>query len=358
MNMTSSTRRPRRSTPKGKVEPRRRRAFDMSGERAALLARNARRGDASSSSSPVSSAFGALFGAEAPASTRDADVERGDDARVVSTDATVFERGDDAEDDGGDEDDDGVMADGSVSDSRGRRRRGWPAWLALGTIALGGATARARATIRGGERTVTASLGDAGGRDIAPSWLRPTGVALNGWLHLEEWFFANGETTIVDSPLGAKQGRVLPPFFNSTEGLGFKWSSEGDLVAQLAKRYGNARTVKIMNAYRSSWLTKQDLVRLREIGFESLRIPVTWATFLGSERQPSRVIADPVYDDRALVSVDQMALTNVFRIIHRETGARVVIDMHSKKTTWNDLKVPDEIQAELEDLKMTKPSII
>ena len=85
MNMTSSTRRPRRSTPKGKVEPRRRRAFDMSGERAALLARNARRGDASSSSSPVSSAFGALFGAEAPASTRDADVERGDDARVVST---------------------------------------------------------------------------------------------------------------------------------------------------------------------------------------------------------------------------------------------------------------------------------
>ena len=144
MNMTSSTRRGRRSTPKGKVEPRRRRAFDMSGERAALLARNARRGDASSSSSPVSSAFGALFGAEAPASTRDADVERGDDARVVSTDATVFERGDDAEDDGGDEDDDGVMADGSVSDSRGRRRRGWPAWLALGTIALGGATARAR----------------------------------------------------------------------------------------------------------------------------------------------------------------------------------------------------------------------
>ena len=131
-------------------------------------------------------------------------------------------------------------------------------------------------------------------------------------------FFANGETTIVDSPLGAKQGRVLPPFFNSTEGLGFKWSSEGDLVAQLAKRYGNARTVKIMNAYRSSWLTKQDLVRLREIGFESLRIPVTWATFLGSERQPSRVIADPVYDDRALVSVDQMALTNVFRIIHRD----------------------------------------
>ena len=329
MNMTSSPRRPRRSTPKGEVAPRRRRAFDMSGERAALLARNARRGDASSSSSPVPSAFGALFGAEATASTRDADVERGDDARVVSTDANVFERGDDAEDDGGDEDDDGVMADGSVSDSRGRRRRGWPAWLALGTIALGGATARARATIRGGERTVTASLGDAGGRDIAPSWLRPTGVALNGWLHLEEWFFANGETTIVDSPLGAKQGRVLPPFFNSTEGLGFEWSSEGDLVAQLAKRYGNARTVKIMNAYRSSWLTKQDLARLREIGFESLRIPVTWATFLGSERQPSRVIADPVYDDRALVSVDQMALTNVFRIIHRETGARVVIDMHS-----------------------------
>ena len=237
----------------------------MSGERAALLARNARRGDASSSSSPVPSAFGALFGAEATASTSDADVERGDDARVVSTDANVFERGDDAEDDGGEDDDDGVMADGSVSDSRGRRRRGWPAWLALGTIALGGGRrARARDD-QGGERTVTASLGDAGGRDIAPSWLRPTGVALNGWLHLEEWFFANGETTIVDSPLGRETRAGVAAVFNSTEGLGFEWSSEGDLVAQLAKRYGNARTVKIMNAYRSSWLTKQDLARLERL---------------------------------------------------------------------------------------------
>ena len=40
------------------------------------------------------------------------------------------------------------------------------------------------------------------------------------------------------------------------------------------------------------------------------------------------MIADPVYDDQALVSVDQMALTNVFRVF-TESGGGVVIDMHS-----------------------------
>lgn len=36
----------------------------------------------------------------------------------------------------------------------------------------------------------------------------------------------------------------------------------------------------------------------------------------------------------------------------------IVLDLQSKKSTWNDLKVPDEIKHVLEELKMNKPSII
>jgi hypothetical protein len=155
------------------------------------------------------------------------------------------------------------------------------------------------------------------------------GVALNGWLHLEDWFFANGESTLVDSPLGRAQGRVLPPFFNSAEELGFSWSSEGELVAKLAKKYGNLKTVKIMNAYRSSWMTNADVEKIARVGYKTLRLPVNWAAFMGTEKSPTRVVEDPKYSDRAQVTVDQMTLTNVLRILHKKTGARVVVDMHN-----------------------------
>jgi hypothetical protein len=133
----------------------------------------------------------------------------------------------------------------------------------------------------------------------------------------------------VDSPLGRAQGRVLPPFFNSAEELGFSWSSEGELVAKLAKKYGNLKTVKIMNAYRSSWMTNADVEKIARVGYKTLRLPVNWAAFMGTEKSPTRVVEDPKYSDRAQVTVDQMTLTNVLRILHKKTGARVVVDMHN-----------------------------
>ena len=219
-----------------------------------------------------------------------------------------------------------------ASDGAGRdaRRRGRAACVALGAmVAVLGARARGTAT------------GDARARESAALGLTPVereaftrvpdnaGVALNGWLHLEDWFFANGESTLVDSPLGSAQGRVLPPFFNSAEELGFSWSSEGELVAKLAKKYGNLKTVKIMNAYRSSWMTNADVEKIARVGYKTLRLPVNWAAFMGTEKSPTRVVEDPKYSDRAQVTVDQMTLTNVLRILHKKTGARVVVDMHN-----------------------------
>ena len=219
-----------------------------------------------------------------------------------------------------------------ASDGAGRdaRRRGRAACVALGAmVAVLGA--RARGTATGGARArESAALGlTPVEREAFTRVPDNAGVALNGWLHLEDWFFANGESTLVDSPLGRAQGRVLPPFFNSAEELGFSWSSEGELVAKLAKKYGNLKTVKIMNAYRSSWMTNADVEKIARVGYKTLRLPVNWAAFMGTEKSPTRVVEDPKYSDRAQVTVDQMTLTNVLRILHKKTGARVVVDMHN-----------------------------
>ena len=291
-----------------RVTPRPRATAAMS-ERAALLGRN---GDRPSSSR----------------ATRDRARAR-DDAYDVERARGEIDADDGARD-AGDDARGGKTTRASDGAGRDARRRGRAACVALGAmVAVLGARARGTAT------------GDARARESAALGLTPVereaftrvpdnaGVALNGWLHLEDWFFANGESTLVDSPLGSAQGRVLPPFFNSAEELGFSWSSEGELVAKLAKKYGNLKTVKIMNAYRSSWMTNADVEKIARVGYKTLRLPVNWAAFMGTEKSPTRVVEDPKYSDRAQVTVDQMTLTNVLRILHKKTGARVVVDMHN-----------------------------
>ena len=291
-----------------RVTPRPRATAAMS-ERAALLGRD---GDRPSSSR----------------ATRDRARAR-DDATDVERARGEIDADDGARD-AGDDARGGKTTRASDGAGRDARRRGRAACVALGAmVAVLGARARGTAT------------GDARARESAALGLTPVereaftrvpdnaGVALNGWLHLEDWFFANGESTLVDSPLGRAQGRVLPPFFNSAEELGFSWSSEGELVAKLAKKYGNLKTVKIMNAYRSSWMTNADVEKIARVGYKTLRLPVNWAAFMGTEKSPTRVVEDPKYSDRAQVTVDQMTLTNVLRILHKKTGARVVVDMHN-----------------------------
>ena len=293
---------------RGVITPRPRATAAMS-ERAALLGRD---GDRPSSSR----------------ATRDRARAR-DDAYDVERARGEIDADDGARD-AGDDARGGKTTRASDGAGRDARRRGRAACVALGAmVAVLGARARGTAT------------GDARERESAALGLTPVereaftrvpdnaGVALNGWLHLEDWFFANGESTLVDSPLGRAQGRVLPPFFNSAEELGFSWSSEGELVAKLAKKYGNLKTVKIMNAYRSSWMTNADVEKIARVGYKTLRLPVNWAAFMGTEKSPTRVVEDPKYSDRAQVTVDQMTLTNVLRILHKKTGARVVVDMHN-----------------------------
>ena len=301
----------------------------MSSERSTLLPHACGNPSSSSSSSGWrgDGARGVVDGDHASVD----DVER---ARGwVNTHLDARER---AVDDGCDTRDDDVYG-------RHRRRIASHAWTcarAVGALACAAtacaAGARAISSFGGATRGA-ARLGDAAtaAPKLTPEGLDAltmggsTGVSFSGWLQLEDWFFADGRSTLVDSPLNAAQGKVLPPYFNTPEERGFDWASEGELIAKLAMRHGNEKTVKIMNAYRTNWLKKDDLVKLKKLGYATLRIPINWATFFGTEDKPTRVIADPKYNDRAFVTVDPQTLTNVLKLIHEETGARFIMDMHN-----------------------------
>jgi len=256
--------------------------------------------------------------------------------------AEANDSGDDREDGGGALDDERA-SDRGEREGHALRRRSLSAYatgvLAIGAFVGAGATARSGVAKAKATRTASAlgsSLNEQTSREVAnlnaftgSSFEHATGVALNGWLQLEDWFFANGETTIVDSAIGASQGVVLPPMFSSAEALGFKWSSEGELTANLAERFGEEEAVQAISAHRVDFLTNADLEKIKVLGFQTLRVPITWAAFQGTEENPTRLVPDPVYDDRALVSLDKEEFTNVLRTVHRATGSTVLIDMHN-----------------------------
>ena len=93
-----------------------------------------------------------------------------------------------------------------LGETRGRRRGGSRRWwsaVSIGACAAAvlGSACGAIARRRGAAGARASALGNAGAattRPVKPMKEMPTGVALNGWLHLEEWFFANGESTVVD----------------------------------------------------------------------------------------------------------------------------------------------------------------
>ena len=316
-------------TPSALPSAKARRASDMS-ERAALLGRAT---SAATPSSRASSSACASDGvARHSARATDGDIERGEDgvrdrdrafadvrACGASSRATMGER---------------------ASSAYDRHVRGGLSGAATCVLAVGAfavACACGRATSVGGARAVAvgAALGD-GLHETAnlnaftgSSFDHATGVALNGWLQLEDWFYANGETSIVDSDLGQAQGAVFPPVFTSSEDLGFKWASEGELTMKLVEKLGEDAAVQALAAHRSDFLTNSDLEKIKGLGYQTLRVPITWAAFQGTDEKPTVLVHDPVYKDRAFVSLDKKELTSVLRTVHRVTGSTILLDMHN-----------------------------
>jgi len=161
---------------------------------------------------------------------------------------------------------------------------------------------------------------------------RTTGVALSGWLQLEEWFFAQGASHAVDAGRRDENGVCFPPMFPDAKSLGFAWASEGDLVNKLVKKYGAKVATSSFAAHRAQYVTDEDLLDIASRGIEFVRLPVSWSVFA---RDPSkvprggeRVLVDPVYPDRLFVNMAGADLDAVVERI-RNAGLKVLIDLHN-----------------------------
>jgi hypothetical protein len=186
--------------------------------------------------------------------------------------------------------------------------------LARSTSRDGGYGARGGGTFT----TLGGGGGDGGGPSAAAGL---AGVSLNGFLHLEEWFFSSNAYAAVDSPANVAQGTVFPPAFPTPESLGFQWASEGDLVFKMQQMHGDAATIAAFKAHRDAYLDVADLDKMRTLGYTHVRLPVTWACFFGNEDARETIVPDPKHAHVSQVTVSRASLNGWGMVVETNTGA-------------------------------------
>lgn len=169
----------------------------------------------------------------------------------------------------------------------------------------------------------------------------PPGVNFGGWLNLEDWFYSGQYGTVVatgpDQPRG--QGACLPPLLTQ---LDEPWPSEGALVKRLNNSKGPTETSHIFMAHRRSFIGTRDLEAARDLGINTLRLPINWGVFAdalavvdnatyGSHNPDTdaAVVPDPFYaSEYAIVTVPRTWLKTFLKKA-RDHGLQVVLDMHA-----------------------------
>ena len=123
------------------------------------------------------------------------------------------------------------------------------------------------------------------------------------------------------------QGVILPPALPN--GFGEKWYSEGDLVNKLYTKFGNEKTIEIMQQHRESYIQRSDFEAMAAAGITRLRLPVGWWAFTNESLQSNPVlITDPAHEDRKFVTIPHGFLQKVIEEA-RGAGLEVLIDIHA-----------------------------
>lgn len=164
------------------------------------------------------------------------------------------------------------------------------------------------------------------------------GVALNGLLALEDWFFSWEEGLPMDfagypfievsSPPTLPQGRRFPSD-KVPQQLIDPWLSEGGLCGTTSARNGDNVTVKAMMAHRESYITEYDFQLLQANGIQSVRLPVGWWAFAELPLPESAaLIPDPCYPEKKFVSVPGPMLETLLAL-GSKYNVSFLVDMHA-----------------------------
>ena len=155
-----------------------------------------------------------------------------------------------------------------------------------------------------------------------------SGVSLNGWLQLEEWFFSMDGSSLVDASAGMTNGAIFPPAFPTPESLGFEWASEGDLASKLSDAVGEEAAVAAFVAHREAYFSGQDVIDLKKQGYGNVRLPLTWAAFASEPDAAETMVTDPAHANVKQVTVSRASLNRYVRIL-ADAGLQVVVDVHT-----------------------------
>ena len=120
--------------------------------------------------------------------------------------------------------------------------------------------------------------------------IRLKGVNLGSWLIWEDW---------------------LSPYEEATDHY--------DILEKLTKKYGEEKAYELMNTYMDNWITEKDLDEIKNMGFNSVRVPFWFRNFY--------------YDDNGRKILDENGNWDLSRLewIVEECSERrlyVVLDMH------------------------------
>ncbi len=120
--------------------------------------------------------------------------------------------------------------------------------------------------------------------------IRLKGVNLGSWMIWEDW---------------------LSPYEEATDHY--------DILEKLTEKYGEEKAYELMNTYMDNWITEKDLDNIKEMGFNSVRVPFWFRNFY--------------YDDNGRKILDENGNWDLSRLewVVEECSERrlyVVLDMH------------------------------
>ncbi len=120
--------------------------------------------------------------------------------------------------------------------------------------------------------------------------IRLKGVNLGSWMIWEDW---------------------LSPYEEATDHY--------DILTKLTEKYGEEKAYELMNTYMDNWITEKDLDEIKEMGFNSVRVPFWFRNFY--------------YDDNGRKILDENGEWDLSRLewVVEECSERrlyVVLDMH------------------------------
>lgn len=153
------------------------------------------------------------------------------------------------------------------------------------------------------------------------------GTNLGGWLVQESW--------LVPTDIGSEYGQI-------------------DMMLELANRFGEDGMRELLGVYEDNWLTELDFKRIRELGFNCVRIPFTYLNFMNVIKKDGDTYVRTPYDE---LKIDENSFSRLDWAIEmcKKYELYAILDMHgavgsqSGNDHTGDIAYPEGGQLWLQD---------